>query len=277
MEKHKGVARALRDQKARARREGKAPDPSKWKALATAGGYRSEAYHKASPEIKKLVDEFEGVNARNVVQGTLVGLSGGNPWARVNIEITRSDEFARILGAHIKELEEERTTLKGELDDLNRRIQKRIESRGAREQMDASAGGECFTADTWVWMANNTFKRIIDLEIGDRVQTFDVGIGKMIPKPVTNLYYAHQNHYYLINDVLKTTAQHPFFTAEGTWKVAGKLNVGDHIRSDAKSIVIRSIERIASKHTVYNFRVADSHNYFVSPDREELYLVHNCK
>ena len=146
-----------------------------------------------------------------------------------------------------------------------------------REEMASGADGECFTADTRVLMADNTFKRIIDVETGDHVQTLDIRAGRITPKPVTNLYYAHQDHYYLINLKLRTTAQHPFFAAEGTWKKARELRVGDRIVSDGEPIGISSIKRIKLDHIVYNFRVADSHNYFVSPDGTDLYVVHNCK
>ncbi len=137
--------------------------------------------------------------------------------------------------------------------------------------------GGCFTPDTKVLMGDKTFKEIVDLKLGDVVQTFDVETGKMVPQKVTTLYYGEGDHYYLINGKLKVTGSHPFLTTEGKWKEAFKLRVGDRIQSDGagKAVEITSIEKKELAHQVYNFRVAEGHNYFVSPDGIELYLSHN--
>jgi hypothetical protein len=137
----------------------------------------------------------------------------------------------------------------------------------------------CFTPDTKVLMGDQTFKNIVDLKIGDLVQSFDAESGKKIIQKVTRLYTANQNHYYLINRHLKVTGSHPFITPEGKRKEVYQLKVGDKIQSDGvgKSIEIISVEKKDMDHQVYNFQVAEGHNYFVSPDGIELYLVHNGK
>jgi Pretoxin HINT domain len=137
----------------------------------------------------------------------------------------------------------------------------------------------CFTSDTKVLMGDQTFKEIVDLKLGDMVQSFDFETGKMMPQKVTRLFTADQDHYYLINAKLKVTATHPFFTSEGKWKEGHQLKVGDKIQSDGvgKAIEITSIEKKDIDYQAYNFRVAEGHNYFISPDRIKLYLVHNAK
>lgn len=138
--KHEKVAQGLRAEKALAYKENRKPDPSTWEALATAGGYRSEAYHKSPPEIKKIIDEFESVNAQNVVQGTLLGLSGGNPWARFNIEITRSDTMVRILKKEVARLKKERAKVQAELDEFDRARKKRRQSSEKEEEGNGNGG-----------------------------------------------------------------------------------------------------------------------------------------
>ena len=135
----------------------------------------------------------------------------------------------------------------------------------------------CFTPDTKILMGDQTFKEIVNLKLGDVVQSFDFESGKIVPQKVTRLYTTDQDHYYLINGKLKVTATHPFFTSEGKWKKVLELKIGDRIQSDGvgKSIEITSIEKKELAHQVYNFRVAEGHNYFVSPDGIELYLSHN--
>jgi hypothetical protein len=137
----------------------------------------------------------------------------------------------------------------------------------------------CFTPDTKVLMGDQTFKEIVDLKLGDMVQTFDVETGKMVSQKSTRLFTADQDYYYLINAKLKVTATYPFFTSEGKWKEVHQLKVGDKIQSDGvgKAIEITSIEKQDIDYQVYNFRVAEGHNYFISPDRIGLYLVHNAK
>lgn len=139
--KHEKVAQDLRNHKAQAIKEKRTPDPSKWEPLATASGHRSEAYHKSPPEIKKIIDEFESVNAQNVVQAVLVGASGGNPWARVNIEITRSDTMVRILKKEVARLKQERAKVQAELDEFDRDRKKRRQSREKEEGRNGNGNG----------------------------------------------------------------------------------------------------------------------------------------
>jgi hypothetical protein len=147
-----------------------------------------------------------------------------------------------------------------------------------RRSAPASTGGiGCFTPDIKVLMGDQTFKNIVDLKIGDLVQSFDIESGKKIVRKVTRVYTANQDHYYLINHNLKVTGSHPIITPEGKWKEVRKLKLGDKIQSDqvGKAIEITSIEKKDLNHRVYNFKVEEGHNYFVSPDGIEVYLVHN--
>lgn len=126
-------------------------------------------------------------------------------------------------------------------------------------------------------MGDLGFKRIGELGVGDTVMSFDMDLGKMVPQKVTRLFTADQDHYYLINGKLKVTAAHPFLTSEGRWKEAFRLKVGDKVHSDGKGkfIHITSIEKKIVDQRVYNLRVEEGGNYFVSPDGFEVYLVHN--
>lgn len=135
--------------------------------------------------------------------------------------------------------------------------------------------GGCFTYDTHILMADSSRKRIIDLRAGDTVQAYDTETGNVVVREVTDTYRADQDHYYLINGELKITGTHPLFTVQGEWANAGDLKPGDKIVSGKGSIEIVSVQRVEHDHRVYNFRVADSHNYFVSAGGKDWYLVHN--
>jgi len=47
------------------------------------------------------------------------------------------------------------------------------------------------------------------------VQAYDVETGQALIADVTATNHGEADHYYLINDNLKVTPPHPFFTAEG--------------------------------------------------------------
>lgn len=145
------------------------------------------------------------------------------------------------------------------------------------ESMSSGGGGGCFSYDTLVLMADNSLKRIIDLKVNDVVQARDIKTGKLVARKVIDKYRADQDHYYLINGALKITAMHPVFTAGNKWVYVAELRVGDKIASVDGVIEIASLEKVKYDHRVYNFRVEDSHNYFVSAKGKNYYLVHNCK
>lgn len=137
------------------------------------------------------------------------------------------------------------------------------------------SGDGCFTYDTMVLMADNSMKRIIDLQVGDIVQTYDIKTRKKAIKKVTGIYRSDQDHYYLINQELKITATHPVFTVGNKWVKVANLREGDMILSIIGVIAINSIEKVNYNHRVYNFRVDAGNNYFVSLYGKNFYLVHN--
>jgi intein/homing endonuclease len=78
-----------------------------------------------------------------------------------------------------------------------------------------------------------------------------------------------------LNGKIKATGGESFYTPDG-WKRAHDLKVGDRIHTlsgEAEEIV--SKEQITANLRVYNIRVNRNHNFFVSPDGETGYLVHN--
>ncbi len=157
-----------------------------------------------------------------------------------------------------------------------------VEAAAAQDAADAAAesmssGGDCFSYDTLVLMSDNSLKRIIDLHVNDVVCARDIKTGKLVARKVTDKYRADQDHYYLINGALKITATHPVFTDENKWVYVADLSVGDKIASVDGVIEITSLEKVKYDHRVYNFRVEDSHNYFVSAKGKNYYLVHNSK
>jgi hypothetical protein len=77
----------------------------------------------------------------------------------------------------------------------------------------------------------------------------------------------------LEEEVLETTPNHPFYTAEGEWVAAGVLQIGEQIRqADGQYGVVEGIEFVVAPQTMYNLTVATAHTYFVGDGQ---WLVHN--
>ena len=130
-------------------------------------------------------------------------------------------------------------------------------------------GGTCFVAGTRIQIPNG-IKYIEDIEVGDIVKSFDVGISSTVNSKVTSTYVHSDRDYMIINGIIKTTAVHPFYS-DGKWIAAGDLLVGDKIlHVDGLVHIVKTIELSDNQVTVYNFEVDGNHNYFA-----EGYLVHN--
>jgi hypothetical protein len=138
----------------------------------------------------------------------------------------------------------------------------------------------CFACDTLVLMADNSLKCISDVQVGDMIQAYDFDTGRTLIADVTATNNGEADHYYLINGNLKVTPPHPFFTAEGQWVKITSLKAGDKIRSFQGLVEITSIEKVNSGQRICNISVGDFHNFFVSANGKDFYLVHEgspCK
>jgi hypothetical protein len=63
--------------------------------------------------------------------------------------------------------------------------------------------------------------------------------------------------------VIRTTAEHPFYTRRG-WACTKELRAGDLLLSDdGRHVVVEGVRDAGELATVYNVRVADFHTYFV--------------
>jgi hypothetical protein len=64
--------------------------------------------------------------------------------------------------------------------------------------------------------------------------------------------------------VLRTTAEHPFWVRGRGWVAARQLRVGDELRShDGQWLAVEDVRDTGREEVVYNCRVAEYHTYFV--------------
>lgn len=63
--------------------------------------------------------------------------------------------------------------------------------------------------------------------------------------------------------LIRGTAEHPFYVYGKGWTPLGELKPGDWIRTDDGWVSVDKVEDTGKYETVYNLRVADYHTYFV--------------
>jgi len=162
----------------------------------------------------------------------------------------------------------------------------RLATRGARlinetiGNVAQSATRACdinsFEAGTFVETINGPVP-IEDIGVGTYVLGYNEETGEIGYYPVTDLI-SHLDFkvVYLTIDgeVIVTTAEHPFYTAEGEWVDAIDLRVGDEIRTaEWTTGVVESVYEVTRPQPMYNFTVDVAHTYFVGKNQ---WLVHNA-
>jgi PKD repeat protein len=142
---------------------------------------------------------------------------------------------------------------------------------GGNGNGNGNGGGGCFIAGTLIQLPSG-IKSIEDIKVGDVVTSFDLKTNSIKESNVTRLTIHDDFSYMIINGIIKTTSNHPFYS-DGNWTEAGNLSVGDKIlHVDGLEHTIETIELSDESATVYNFEVEGTHNYFA-----EGYLVHNIQ
>jgi len=153
-------------------------------------------------------------------------------------------------------------------------------------------GGGCLVYGTLILLPDGSSKKIEDLELGDLVKTVSItgldseqedawktfSTDTFTPSEessvVMGIQKSQYGYYFLINQELKITFEHPLLTLrEGihAFKRANNLVVGDRIYHYTLGLQeITSIERIDETVNVVNINVESQDTYFA-----ENYLVHN--
>ena len=257
-----------------ASRGGKQPDTTRLKELATATGHRSKAYYKSPKRIRELIEKFE-TDLKKSLQGTsglgIMTLTPGIGFHKGTYitEITRTDQF-------LKDLEEEKAKFVAQKEAIEAQIKEidaTIEKRKSRWQTTTQPS--CFPADMKVALADGRTESIAQIKKGDLLLTYNEETGTLTKSPVVGTLEAVENHHYLFNGRIKVTAMHRIFTDKG-WKRAQDIDMGDKIRmADGRFEEIVATDFVPGNLQVYNLEVLQNHNFFVSPDGSDAYLVHN--
>jgi Pretoxin HINT domain len=148
---------------------------------------------------------------------------------------------------------------------------------GIKGVQGASGGGGCsFRADTAVVTTAGAVA-IAGLKVGDTVAAYDPRTGETGPHTVSAVMVNTDpvvEHLALDSGSIETTPNHPFFTADRGWVLAGDLLVGEQIRTESgQDATVVSFTLDATPASMWDLTVDGAHSFFVGSGAV---LVHNC-
>jgi hypothetical protein len=172
----------------------------------------------------------------------------------------------------IKNLSTDRVFVIDKINDLEKKRKMLINEKASLQNESINA---CFSKNTFIKTAEGTSKMISNIRKGDKVLVYDFMNDSYKVSKVEKIFINSNNHFYIINDNLKITAFERFLTDRG-WKRVLELKIGDKIYNGRTYVEIKSIKKVRGDFTVYNLKIKDTHNFFVSADGDNFYIVHNC-
>lgn len=129
-------------------------------------------------------------------------------------------------------------------------------------------GMACFTGETLVY-TDKGYKSIQNIELGDKIYSFNSEqleyefkeVDKLVNHMTDEIYEITLNN----NEIIRTTWCHPFKVLSKEKTLVKDLEIGDQlITKDDKVYYITKIERLNKQEVVYEIRVKDNHNYFIT-------------
>lgn len=138
---------------------------------------------------------------------------------------------------------------------------------------------ECVHPSSMIRLADNTEKRIDELQVGELVKTINEITKQIEDKPIKkihkNLLKSHNQKMFRVtmeNDsIIELTGNHEVLTIDD-WKRTDALTIHDRVLNTyTHTIQIKKIEEINYIGDVYNLHIEDNHNYFVDSN-----CVKNC-
>lgn len=134
----------------------------------------------------------------------------------------------------------------------------------------SSGGPSCFDAAAPITMADGSTKAISSVKIGDEVLGWNEARSTTVPARVIDKMSRDVVGYYVLNEKIKVTGEHPFYV-NGEWIPVKELQVGNRFRTvNGRESTLKSIEFLAEPLRVFNITVDEVHNYFAHS-----VLVHN--
>ncbi len=141
----------------------------------------------------------------------------------------------------------------------------------------------CFAAGTLVLLADGSSKPIELIQPGEMVLAAPDSDPLAKPEPRRVLRTFHNAPAAILtlhvgDDVVRTTFGHPFYTRRSGWLLAGKLCIGDDLRTvNGRWLAVTDVSASGEPEPVYNLQVEGHGTYFVvMPICAGAVLVHNA-
>lgn len=140
---------------------------------------------------------------------------------------------------------------------------------GTQENLTYFARG-CFLEGTEIATPDG-YKLIETLRAGDKVISFNEITGAHETSKIGSIDVLEKPEYYIINNSVKVTGEHPFYTNKGIVEVQNFDSTHKLIQIDGNEVMITSYRKVQEPAVVYNLLdVKPNNNYFAAD-----YLVHN--
>ena len=133
----------------------------------------------------------------------------------------------------------------------------------------------CFAAGTLIY-TEDSMKPIETLKEDEKVYSYNFDTQSLELKPIIKSFKREVDRIYHIEigkEKISATTEHPFYVDNKGWVKVKDLKIGDRVKSsNKKPIRITSIRKENKSVIVYNIRVKDNHNYYITHSK---LLVHN--
>jgi RHS repeat-associated protein len=220
----------------------------------------------------------------------VVGVGEGLRAAYVGAKI--AGHIALDVGAHAAEHAGEHA-----LEDAGAHAaEHEAEDLGEHAGEDAAGCAESFAPGTLVATASGA-RAIAALKVGDAVVAYDPKTGQATTKTVRATFVTHDTDLVDVtlrmtttaahdaaapkrgaatshDEVVHTTANHPWLTADHGWLPASFMRVGEPVvRTDGTTATVAAIRAVPGAAPMWDLTVADLHDFAVGAGQ---YVVHNC-
>ena len=137
----------------------------------------------------------------------------------------------------------------------------------------------CVHEDTFIHLFDSTYKAIKDINIGEKVVSYDTNKLSVNYNIITNKWYSGKKEVFKIsldNDsILEVTKEHPILIEGNTYlSLEDGLTIGDKIVSYTEDVIVLvTVIDIVSigVHNTYDIEVENDHNFIANT-----VVVHNC-
>ena len=137
----------------------------------------------------------------------------------------------------------------------------------------------CVHEDTFIHLSDGTYKAIKDINIGEKVVSYDTNKLSVNYNIITNKWYSGEKEVFKIsldNDsILEVTKEHPILIEGNTYlSLEDGLTIGDKVVSYTEDVIVLvTVIDIVSigVHNTYDIEVENDHNFIANT-----VVVHNC-